>query len=750
MGDTYPLHEACRKGRIEEVERLLAYGICLVNETDKFGQTALHIASFQGHIDIVKLLIKKMAFLSIQDKNGWTPLHAASSAGNLQICEILIREGADPNVQSISKSTPLHYLTSLACSDLLLFVMHLIIKRSDLINLKNEFGITPLQNACLRNGEAVILYLLCNGADPNITNNQNEAPIHTACSAGKLRVVQLLIDFGADIDMIGPDGTPEQTAERYNHMEIVEFLKGLRLKSKQRQKERKQSKSKLAHEKKLDRKNSENEDKIDLDNKDQLSNEEEPFEDVTINEKSNKAIKDHFPTESRERSMTHDPTTKVNLEKKKWRNSIEYIKRHSKLEIKDIFCIKDPSENNIVIQDRKYRVPIQKKEEPFSRLLDEISLISEIENKKDSNFGHCEILREDAIIENCDGWCANTKSIDPSTSKLFIEDDEITTFHYKDNFFDNENIINHYNFIGFLNNNSNQSPEPIIISVLPKDEIYWGLIRTSMGDITFHINVKPRKGYNSKKILKILEDHNADIKNAKLIPCKDNNIAYDLLEFEKTEKNQFNKINTHKVGILYVKEGQKTEEEILENKTGSANFKEFLNFIGQTVNLQGFEGYNGGLDTKKNRSGKKSVFTKWFDFEIMFHVSTHLPLLSDDEKYVEKKKHIGNDMTCIVFLDGKNRFNPKTITSNFLHVYIVIQALGNSKYKMAITRKNGVPDFGPPLPSPPIFSKHEVFRDFLLSKIINAERATLNGLLFKQKRRYARKTLLEIIIKKYM
>lgn len=101
MSDMYPLHEACSKGRLDEVERLLAYGICLVNETDQFGQTALHIASFEGHVDIVKLLIKKMAHLSIQDKNGWTPLHSASSSGNLQICEILIREGADPNVQVI-------------------------------------------------------------------------------------------------------------------------------------------------------------------------------------------------------------------------------------------------------------------------------------------------------------------------------------------------------------------------------------------------------------------------------------------------------------------------------------------------------------------------------------------------------------------------------------------------------------------------------------------------------------------------
>lgn len=93
---SYPLHEAAKMGKTEEVEKLLAFGTCEVNELDQFGQTALHIASFEGHKDVVLLLIKKMASLSVQDKNGWTPLHSAASSRNLEICEILIKEGADP------------------------------------------------------------------------------------------------------------------------------------------------------------------------------------------------------------------------------------------------------------------------------------------------------------------------------------------------------------------------------------------------------------------------------------------------------------------------------------------------------------------------------------------------------------------------------------------------------------------------------------------------------------------------------
>lgn len=96
---SYPLHEAAKSGRTDDVERYLAYGVCEVNELDQFGQTALHIASFEGHLDVVKVLIRKMASLNVQDKNGWSPLHSAASAGHLEICEILIIEGADASMQ---------------------------------------------------------------------------------------------------------------------------------------------------------------------------------------------------------------------------------------------------------------------------------------------------------------------------------------------------------------------------------------------------------------------------------------------------------------------------------------------------------------------------------------------------------------------------------------------------------------------------------------------------------------------------
>ena len=53
-----------------------------------------------------------------------------------------------------------------------------------------------------------------------------------------------------------------------------------------------------------------------------------------------------------------------------------------------------------------------------------------------------------------------------------------------------------------------------------------------------------------------------------------------------------------KVGILYCKKGQQTEEDMYNNEDGGPEFNEFLDHIGQRVRLKGFDKYKAGLCTK--------------------------------------------------------------------------------------------------------------------------------------------------------
>jgi ankyrin repeat protein len=53
-----------------------------VNGKDAFGSTALHEASFFGHDDIVRLLIKAGAHVLARDTDGATALHKVNKSTN--------------------------------------------------------------------------------------------------------------------------------------------------------------------------------------------------------------------------------------------------------------------------------------------------------------------------------------------------------------------------------------------------------------------------------------------------------------------------------------------------------------------------------------------------------------------------------------------------------------------------------------------------------------------------------------------
>lgn len=58
-------------------------------------------------------------------------------------------------------------------------------------------------------------------------------------------------------------------------------------------------------------------------------------------------------------------------------------------------------------------------------------------------------------------------------------------------------------------------------------------------------------------------------------------------------------LTTHyKVGIMYCRAGQASEEEMYNNEEAGPAFHEFLEAIGQRVRLKGFDKYRAGLDNK--------------------------------------------------------------------------------------------------------------------------------------------------------
>uniref|UniRef100_A0A673CLG0 Rap1 GTPase-activating protein 1-like n=1 Tax=Sphaeramia orbicularis TaxID=375764 RepID=A0A673CLG0_9TELE len=207
--------------------------------------------------------------------------------------------------------------------------------------------------------------------------------------------------------------------------------------------------------------------------------------------------------------------------------------------------------------------------------------------------------------------------------------------------------------------------------------------------------------------------------------------------------------NNFKFGIIYQKYGQTSEEELFGNSVESPAFVEFLEFVGEKIELHNFKGFRGGLDVTHGQTGTESVYCNYRNKEVMFHVSTKLPYTEGDTQQLQRKRHIGNDIVAIVFQEENTPFVPDMIASNFLHAYIVVQVMNpcsdNVLYKVSVTARDDVPFFGPALPNPAIFKKGPEFHEFLFTKLINAEYACYKAEKFAKLEERTRSALLETL-----
>ncbi|KAG8126083.1 hypothetical protein E2320_021186, partial [Naja naja] len=162
-----------------------------------------------------------------------------------------------------------------------------------------------------------------------------------------------------------------------------------------------------------------------------------------------------------------------------------------------------------------------------------------------------------------------------------------------------------------------------------------------------------------------------------------------------------------KVGIMYCKSGQSTEEEMYNNESAGPAFEEFLQLLGERVRLKGFEKYRAQLDTKTDSTGTHSLYTTYKEYEIMFHVSTMLPYTPNNKQQNLEPNHSAQRIFVLTF-------NTSLSLSECTILVLTI---------VAVARSRDVPSFGPPIPKGITFPKSNVFRDFLLAKVINAENA---------------------------
>lgn len=92
-------HQAVLEGDTTKVKFILKYGQGIrVNQPNKYGLTALQQACVDGNLGLANFLLERGADLSLVDSDGRTALHLASEQGHLDIVSLLVNSAcADVN-----------------------------------------------------------------------------------------------------------------------------------------------------------------------------------------------------------------------------------------------------------------------------------------------------------------------------------------------------------------------------------------------------------------------------------------------------------------------------------------------------------------------------------------------------------------------------------------------------------------------------------------------------------------------------
>ncbi|KAK7933950.1 hypothetical protein WMY93_004846 [Mugilogobius chulae] len=210
-----PLHFAAGFGRKDVVEHLLQTG-ANVHARDDGGLIPLHNACSFGHAEVVSLLLCQGADPNARDNWNYTPLHEAAIKGKIDVCIVLLQHGADPNIRNTDGKSALDLADPSAKAV-----------------LTGEYKKDELLEAARSGNEEKLMALLtplnvnCHASDGRKSTSQKmlSTPLHLAAGYNRVRIVQLLLQHGADVHAKDKGGlVPLHNACSYGHYEVTELL----------------------------------------------------------------------------------------------------------------------------------------------------------------------------------------------------------------------------------------------------------------------------------------------------------------------------------------------------------------------------------------------------------------------------------------------------------------------------------------------------------------------------------------------
>lgn len=170
-----PLHIAARNDHGAMVAAMLDYPIS-VDVRGSHNRNPIHVVAENDSIEVLKVFHNHVANgnsckscfrLCSKDDDDLTPIHIAARKGSHRVLECMMNWGKD------------HGYTA-----------------EQVLKFIDEENNTPLHTAVDGGHDEVVRILLSYGASPTESKVGQLSPIHLACSQGKLKMVELMVQFG--------------------------------------------------------------------------------------------------------------------------------------------------------------------------------------------------------------------------------------------------------------------------------------------------------------------------------------------------------------------------------------------------------------------------------------------------------------------------------------------------------------------------------------------------------------------------
>lgn len=216
-----PILESAWEGYADIVKMLLNTGLD-VDQTDRFGRSALIVASHRGKKEVVHILLENNANYSLLDNKKQSALLAASRKGHDEIVQLLIDKNADTSVCDVDGMSPL----SIACMKGYTELVKLLLEAKADVTTLNIDGRTPLFIACQEGHIEIVDILVKRGADITTCDWQYHTLLTIACERGHYETVSFLLQQTSSlIDKPSKDcRTPLFIACEKGHLNIVNIL----------------------------------------------------------------------------------------------------------------------------------------------------------------------------------------------------------------------------------------------------------------------------------------------------------------------------------------------------------------------------------------------------------------------------------------------------------------------------------------------------------------------------------------------